>query len=57
LFHLVFGSHDGKALCADSVEKHEPASDVSIAAVDTSSLTTVAVYYPHAAGGGDPLSP
>jgi hypothetical protein len=35
LFHLVFGSHDGRALCADSVEKHEPASDVSIAAVDS----------------------
>jgi len=35
LFRLVFGSHDGRALCADSVEKHEPASDVSIAAVDS----------------------
>jgi hypothetical protein len=35
LFRLVFGSHDGRAQCADSVEKHEPASDVSIAAVDS----------------------
>ena len=28
LFHLVFGSHDGRGLGADSVEQHEPASDI-----------------------------
>jgi hypothetical protein len=35
LFRLVFGSHDGRALRADSVEKHEPASDVDTAVVDS----------------------
>jgi hypothetical protein len=35
LFHLVFESHDGRALCVDSVEKHEPASDVDTAVVDS----------------------
>jgi hypothetical protein len=34
LFHLVFESHDGRALCADSVEKHEPASDIDTVAMD-----------------------
>jgi hypothetical protein len=33
-FHLVFESHDGTDLCADSVEKHEPASDIDTAVVD-----------------------
>ena len=31
LFRLVFGSHDGTALCADSGEKHEPVSDIDTA--------------------------
>ena len=34
MFHLVLGSHDGRA-CADSVEKHEPASDADTAVVDS----------------------
>jgi hypothetical protein len=34
LFHLVFESHDGRAL-ADSEEKHEPASDVDTELVDS----------------------
>ena len=33
LFRLVFGSHDGTALCADSGEKHEPVSDTDTAVV------------------------
>jgi hypothetical protein len=34
-FHLVFESHDGwNGLCADSVEKHEPVSDIDTAVVD-----------------------
>ena len=33
-FHLVFESHDGPACRAESVEKHEPASDIAIAAAD-----------------------
>jgi hypothetical protein len=35
LFRLVLGYHDGKGLCADSVEKREPASDVATAVVDS----------------------
>jgi hypothetical protein len=35
LFHLVFVSHDGRGLGADSEEKHEPASDIDTAAVDS----------------------
>jgi hypothetical protein len=35
LLHLVFGSYDGRALCADSVEKHEPVSDIDTAAADS----------------------
>jgi hypothetical protein len=34
LFHLVFESHDGRALGADSEEKHEPVSDIDTAVVD-----------------------
>jgi hypothetical protein len=34
LFHLVFESHDGRAL-ADSEEKHEPVSDIDAVAVDS----------------------
>jgi hypothetical protein len=33
LFHLVFGSHFGKAV-ANSGEKSEPASDINTAATD-----------------------
>jgi hypothetical protein len=35
LFHLVLESHDGRALCADSEEKREPASDIDTAAADS----------------------
>jgi hypothetical protein len=35
LFHLVLESHDGRALCADSEEKHEPVSDIDAVAVDS----------------------
>jgi hypothetical protein len=35
LFHLVLESHDGRALGADSEEKHEPASDIETAEVDS----------------------
>jgi hypothetical protein len=35
LFRLVLESHDGRALGADSVEKHEPASDIDTAMVDS----------------------
>ncbi len=35
LFHLVLESHDGRALGADSEEKHEPVSDIDTAAVDS----------------------
>jgi len=34
LFHLVFEPHDGRALGADSEEKHEPVSDIDAVAVD-----------------------
>jgi hypothetical protein len=29
LFHLVLGSHDGRALSADSEEKREPVGDIN----------------------------
>ena len=32
---LVLESHDGRALGADSEEKHEPASDIDTVAVDS----------------------
>jgi hypothetical protein len=35
LFHLVFEPHDGRAFCADSEEKHEPASDIDTAMADS----------------------
>jgi hypothetical protein len=35
LFHLVFESHDGRALGADSEEKHEPVSDIDTVPVDS----------------------
>ena len=35
LFHLVLKSHDGRALGADSEEKHEPVSDIDTAAADS----------------------
>ena len=35
LFHLVFGSHIGRAVGADSGEKREPASDIDTAVVDS----------------------
>ena len=35
LFHLVLESHDGRALSADSEEKHEPAGDIDTVAVDS----------------------
>ena len=35
LFRLVLESHDGKAPGADSEEKHEPASDIDIALMDS----------------------
>ena len=35
LFHLVLESHDGRALGADSEEKHEPVSDIDTVAVDS----------------------
>ena len=35
LFHLVLESHDGRALGADSEEKHEPVSDIDTAAADS----------------------
>ena len=35
LFHLVFESHDGRAGVPISEEKHEPASDIDIAAADS----------------------
>ena len=34
MFHLVFESHYGRALGADSEEKHEPVSDIDTAVVD-----------------------
>ena len=34
MFHLVFESHDGRALGAESEEKREPASDIDTGAVD-----------------------
>ena len=35
LFHLVLESHDGRALGADSEEKHEPVSDIDTVAADS----------------------
>ena len=35
LFRLVFESHDGRALGADSEEKHEPVSDIDTVGVDS----------------------
>ena len=35
MFHLVLESHDGRALGADSEEKHEPVSDIDTVAVDS----------------------
>ena len=35
LFRLVFESHDGRALGADSEEKHEPVSDIDTVVVDS----------------------
>jgi len=35
LFCLAFELHDGRALSADSEEKHEPASDIDIAKVES----------------------
>ena len=35
LFHLVFESHNGRGLGADSEEKREPVSDIDIAVVDS----------------------
>ena len=35
MFRLVLGSHDGRALGADSEEKHEPVSDIDTALVDS----------------------
>ena len=35
MFHLVLESHDGRALGADSEEKHEPVSDIDAVAVDS----------------------
>ena len=35
MFRLVLGSHDGRALGADSEEKHEPVSDIDTVAVDS----------------------
>jgi len=34
-FRLVFESHDGRALGADSEEKHEPVRDIDTVAVDS----------------------
>jgi hypothetical protein len=34
LFRLVLESHNGRALGADSEEKHEPVSDIDTKAVD-----------------------
>ena len=34
MFRLVFESHTGRALGADSEEKHEPVSDIDTAVVD-----------------------
>jgi hypothetical protein len=35
LFRLVFESHTGRALGADSEEKHEPATDIDTVVVDS----------------------
>jgi hypothetical protein len=35
LFLLIFESHGGRALSADSEEKHEPVSDIDTAAADS----------------------
>ena len=35
LFHLVFESHNGRGLGADSEEKRVPVSDIDIAVVDS----------------------
>ena len=35
MFHLVFESHDGRALGAESEEKREPVSDIDAVMVDS----------------------
>ena len=35
MFHLVFESHDGRALGAESEEKREPVSDIDTEVVDS----------------------
>ena len=35
LFHLVFVSHEGRALGAESEEKHEPVSDIDTQVADS----------------------
>ena len=35
MFRLVFESHTGRALGADSEEKHEPATDIDTVVVDS----------------------
>jgi hypothetical protein len=35
LFHLVFVSHEGRALSAESEEKHEPVSDIDTRVADS----------------------
>jgi hypothetical protein len=35
LFHLVFESHEGRALGAESKEKHEPVSDIDTRVADS----------------------
>ena len=35
MFHLVFESHDGRALVPIPKRKHEPASDIDTVAVDS----------------------
>ena len=35
MFHLVFVSHEGRALGAESEEKHEPVSDIDTVVVDS----------------------
>jgi hypothetical protein len=37
LFHLVFESHDGRALGAESEEKREPVSDIDTGVVEATS--------------------
>lgn len=35
LFHLVFETHDGRAVSADSEEKREPVSDIQTAEMES----------------------